>query len=174
MRGRRKLLLVPAVLVLIGAAAAAGVLASRSAAGPFRPAAHRQARQLLNQLILPPGAQRLPVAPPGDGSLLHRAQSIPAASRLVDLHRIWRVRSSYSGTTAFVENHLPRGAHGDVGGGTVGGPGIPPNNQDFSYSMPTHGGMSVTWLDLTFVALPHGWTGIRADALVGRCPCLRH
>jgi hypothetical protein len=171
---RRKVLLVIAVVVLVGAAATAGVLAGRSAAGPFRPAAHKQARQLLNQLALPPGAQRLSVAPRGDGSLLRQAQSIPSASQLIDLHRIWRVHRASSSTASFVEHHLPRGAHGEITGGAVGGPGIPPNNQEFSYSMPTRAGLSVTWLDLTFVALPQGWTGIRADALVGRCPCLRH
>jgi hypothetical protein len=32
----------------------------------------------------------------------------------------------------------------------------------------------VFWLDITFVELPGGWTGIRADALIGNCPCVRH
>jgi hypothetical protein len=173
-RGRRNLLLAAAVIAFVGTAAAAGLLASHSAAGPFRPAARRQARQLLDQLVLPPGAQRLRVPPRGDGGLLHQAQSIPGASQLIDLHRIWRVRSAYSATTSFVENHLPSAAHAEVTGGAAGGPGIPPNNQEFSYSIPPRAGMSVIWLDLTLVALPHGGKGIRADALVGRCPCIRH
>jgi hypothetical protein len=165
-RMRRRRLLIVVALVLAGAATAAGVLAGGSPAGPFGQVARSRARQLLNQLVLPPGAQRLRVPPRGDGGLLDQAQSIPGARQLIDLHRIWRVHRTIFSTTSFVENHLPRDAHGE-GSGAAGGPGIPPNNQDFSYSLPTGGSISVYWLDLVFVALPHGWTGIRADALVG-------
>jgi hypothetical protein len=128
---------------------------------------------LLNQLDLPSGTQRVRAEPHGDGGLLKQAQSIPGASQLIDLHRIWRVHQPYSSTTSFVENRLPSDAKGQ-GRGAAGGPGIPYNNENDSYSLPTADSNSVFWLDLTLVALPHGWTGIRAVALVGSCPCVQH
>lgn len=99
--------------------------------------------------------------------------SIPGASQLSDFHRIWRVHKPYDRVTSFVQNRLPRGAEGQNRGGG-GGSRIPYNNEDDSYSFPTNDSNSVVWLDLTFVALPHGWTGIRADALIGSCPCVHH
>jgi hypothetical protein len=70
-------------------------------------------------------------------------------------------------------NRLPSDAQGE-GQGAAGGPGIPYNNEDVSFSLQTGDSSSVYWLDFTFVALPHGWTGIRADALIGSCPCVQH
>jgi hypothetical protein len=169
-RMRRPQALILLVLVLAGAAIAAGVLAGGQATGTFGPP-RRRAHQLLSQLVLPPGAQRLHAAPRGDGGLLRQAQSVPGARQLIDLHRIWRVHRAYSGVTSFVENRLPPDAQGQVRGG-AGGPGVPYDNEDDSYSLPTGRG-SVFWLDLTFVALPHGWTGVRADALIGSWPCVQ-
>lgn len=151
---------------------AAGVLARGSAAGPFGPVARRDARGLLGQLRLPPGAQRLRVAPRSDGRLLHQPQATPGARQIIDLHRIWRVRGTLFSTKHLVERSLPRDAHWDQRG-SAGGPGIPPNDLD-AYYLPASGRISVFFLDLAFVSLPHGWTGIRADALVGRCPCVHH
>ncbi len=142
------------------------------AAGPFGPAARRSARELLGQLVLPPGAQRLPFAPRGDGSLLHQPQATPGVRQLVAVHRIWRVPRTLSSARSFVEVRLHRGAHW-AQRGSAGGPGTPPNELD-TYSMPTGGRVSVFFLDLAFVSLPHGWTGIRADALIGSGPLLRH
>lgn len=169
---RRRWVLGAAALVVIGAAIAAGVLARGSAAGPFGPIARRNARERLDQLVLPPGAQRLRVAPRRDGRLLHEPQATPGARQIIDLHRIWRVRGTLPSTTHFVEKRLPRVAHWEQRG-SAGGPGTPPNELD-AYYLPTGGGISVFFLDLAFVSLPHGWTGIRADALVGRCPCVHH
>ena len=165
------MLLVLAVVVLAGAAAAAGLLVDRSVAGPFRPAARRQARQMLNQLVLPPGAQRLRVAPRGDGGLLHAPGSTVGARQFLDAHRIWRVRETLSSAASIIERHLPQGAHW-AQRGSAGGRGIPDGNEEDAYSLPTSGGMSISRLSLDFVALPHGWTDIRADAQIGRCPCL--
>jgi len=64
-----------------------------------------------------------------------RLQRIP--SRPLNLHRLWRVRSTLPGAASFVEKRLPPGAHREQRGS-------------------------------------HGWTGIRADAIVGRCPCFHH
>jgi hypothetical protein len=183
-RRRRSLLALLVVLILTGSLAwvlathpssgpggsgsGPGQQAQRGSAGEVMPT---NPQQLLNQLVLPAGAQRLRVAPRGDGGLLRHAQTVPGAYDLGDLHRIWRVRKSYFSTTSFVENHLPRGVQGE-GRGASGGPGIPYNNENDNYSLPMGGG--VFWLDLTFVGLPHGWTGIRADALTGSCPCGTH
>jgi hypothetical protein len=49
---------------------------------------------------------------------------------------------------------------------------MPAGNEEDAYSLPTSGGMSIRRLSLDFVVLPHGWTGIRADVQIGRCPCL--
>jgi hypothetical protein len=114
---RRRRVLGVAVLVLVGAAIGAGVLARGSAAGPFGPVAHRRARELLSQLVLPPGAKRLRVAPRGDGGLLHQPQATPGVRQLIDLDRIWRVRRTLSNTTSFLANHLPRDARGESVGG---------------------------------------------------------
>ncbi len=142
---------------------------SKPTAGPFGQVARKQARQLLNQLVLPSGSQPLRVAPRGDGGLLSQAQSTPGARQLIDLHRIWRVRRTLSSTASFVEGHLPRDAHGEVIGGVAGGAGIP-DNRDDSYSLPNSGRIFIRWLSLVFVSLPYGWTGIRADAQIGRGP----
>jgi hypothetical protein len=185
-RTRRRRSLLALFLLLILGAALAWVLVARpsggsggSGSGPGQQAQRgagaagtpTTAEQLLNQVVVPAGAQRLRAAPRGDGGLLRHAQSIPAADGLEDLHRIWRVHKSYFSTTSFVLNRLPRGVQGE-GRGAAGGPGIPYNNEDDSYSLPMDG--AVFWLDLTFVRLPHGWTGIRADALLGSCPCVTH
>ena len=108
---RWRWLFVPGAVAVVGAAVAAGVIASNSAARPFGPPRVR-AQQLLNELVLPSGAQRLRVAPHGDGGLLHQAQSIPGATLLAHLHRIWRVHGSFFNVPSFVENRLPRDAQG--------------------------------------------------------------
>jgi hypothetical protein len=170
---RRRWLLVLGIVVLVGAAVAAGVIArGGSAARPFGDPRMR-AHQLLSELVLPPGAQRLGAAPRGDGGLLHQAQEMPGDTVLVHLHRLWRVHRSYFDVPSFVENHLPSDAQGVTRGGG-GGPGIPYRNEGDTYSFPISGNIAVFWLDLTFVGLPHGWTGMRADAIVAGCPCVHH
>ena len=161
-----------AVVVLV-ACGSAGLTARGSAAGPSGRGGPSGPRELLDQLVLPARAQRLRVAPRGDGGILKQPQETPGTSQLTDLHRIWRVHAPYPSGKGLVETHLPRGAQWSTGG-HLGGPGIPENNSESSYSFPTKGDNSVFWLDLAFVALPHGWTGIRADALIGSCPCIRH
>jgi hypothetical protein len=163
---RRRFLLL--LLVLVGAATAAVVLARGSSPRPFGDP-YTRAQQLLNQLVLPPGSQRLRVAPRGDGGLLHQAGETPGDTLLVHLHRIWRVHRSYFDVPSFVQHHLPGDAQGEGSGG-AGGPGIPYNNEEDSYSFPASGNVRDFFLGLTFVRLPHGWTGIRADALVTTCP----
>jgi hypothetical protein len=97
--------------------------------------------------------------------MLGRPQATPGVTRLIDRHLIWRVRQDLSSARSFLEDHLPRGARWETSAAPAGR-GIPPT-QDETYAFPTTGPVSVYWLDLAFVALPHGWTGIRADVLVG-------
>jgi hypothetical protein len=86
------------------------------------------------------------------------------------VHRIWRVHRTID--PSFVEKHLPRDAHMEERG-SAGGSGTPQNELD-AYYLPTGGRISVFFLDLAFVSLPHGWTGIRADALIGTGQGIRH
>ena len=158
--------------MFVGASAVGAVLVGSSAAKPFGDPRVR-AQQLLNQLVLPPGAQRLHAEPRGDGGLLKEVATNPGDTLLVDRSRIWRVHESYFDVPSFVLNHLPSDAQGD-GRGAAGGPGIPYNNEDDEYLFPTSGNIRNFELVLSFVRLLHGWTGIRADAIVSSCPCMHH
>lgn len=169
---RRRWLLSLGVVALVAAATAAVVLAEGSAAKPFGDP-YTRAQQSLNQLVLPRGAQRLRVPPRGDGGLLHQASETPGDTVVAHRARIWRVHRSFFDVPDFVKNHLPSDAQGQGMGGAAG-PGIPYRNEEDTYAFPTSGKITVFWLELTFVGLPHGWTGIRADAMVATCPCMHH
>lgn len=163
-----------ACAVFLVAAATAGAASPRHAttAGNRR-LARRDAQRLLTAVRLPSGAQRLQAAPSGDGGLLHRPASTPGWTSLVDLHRVWRVHEPLQATASFIEAHLPKESK-SRGSGSAGGPGVPPNFE-VTYSLPaTAGRIALRWLDLVYVSLPNGWTGVRADAqvawLVARSP----
>jgi hypothetical protein len=121
------------------------------------------ARQLLQQFVPPSGAQALSREPRGDGGLLRSPETYPGTAELVDRHRVWRVHLPLADAVAFVEHeHHARQA----ASGTTGGPGIPPNRSvSFTYT-PRNGLIASRTVEVTFVALPHGWTGLRADAQV--------
>ena len=58
----------------------------------------------------------------------------------------------------------------ESGGGSLGGPRIPPN-QSLVFSFPATAGGATRWLNVDAVALPDGQTGVRVDAqvaIVGR------
>ncbi|MDX6480806.1 MAG: hypothetical protein QOG85_1316 [Gaiellaceae bacterium] len=132
------------------------------------------ARQLLRSLELPRGAQPLGRAPRGDGGLLRAPESASGGRELVDRHRLWRVRLPLAAAERFVERE--RHAR-PTGSSTAGGPGVPPNRSvtfggvlsnpflKFAH-IPRRRLISSRALQVTFVRLPHGWTGIRADAQV--------
>jgi hypothetical protein len=135
--------------------------------------AKEKAAQLLQGLRLPQGAQALAREPRGDGGLLRSPQSVSGGDELVDRHRLWRVHLSLAAVEAFVEhNQHVLG----TGSSTAGGPSVPPNHSlTFQYVPrrstawaydPRNPFISTSALQVTFVTLPHGWTGIRADAQV--------
>lgn len=174
-----------ALLVALGAVAAAtlslhpfggaggppagsqSALAPGSTVGPFAPAANEQARRLLSEIVVPPGAQRLRVEPRGDGGALRLPDSWPGTRQRLDLRRFWLVHRTGISMGSFVER-LPRGTT-RVGTSvnpseTTGGP----PSQGADYSVPACRGMDVCHVALVLVSLPDGWTGIRVDAQVGR------
>jgi len=125
--------------------------------------AEEEAAKLLHQFRLPSGAQALAEEPRGDAGFLRSPETVSASSELVDQHRFWKVRLPLAAAEAFVEHeHHARQA----GSSTAGGPGIPPNHSvTFTY-VPRNGIIASRTMDVTFVTLPHGWTGVRADAQV--------
>jgi hypothetical protein len=169
---RRVLSAASAVFLVAAATAAAASPPHATTAGNKR-LARKEAQQLLAAVRLPAGAQQLRAAPHGDGGLLRRPASIPGWSSLVDLHRVWRVHKPLTATASFTEAHLPKESK-SRSSGSAGGPGVPPNFE-VTYSLPaTAGRIALRWLDLVYVSLPNGWTGVRADAqvawLVARSP----
>lgn len=156
---------------ILAALAVGLVAAGPAAASPHLPTAanrrlaQRDAQRLLGLIVPPPGAHRLRAAPRGDDGLLHGASSVPGYASLVDLHRLWRVREPLAATASFVEAHLPRTARW-AGSGVASGPGMP-SNTERTYSLrAVPGRLALRWLNLVFVSLPGGWTGVRADAQV--------
>ena len=183
---RRRRFLSAAVVVLVFGGAAVAALGSLSPNGAgrasqtpgsvtFVPASANDSPELMSQLVLPPGAQLLRFPPRGGGPVLHQPEGIPGAA-LPIAYRLWRVHRTLSSTSSFVEGRLPRGAQWE-GSGSLSGGATPPNEFD-TYVMPTgkpvDGQVSAFYLDLAFVSLPHGWTGIRADALIPSGPIFRN
>lgn len=144
------------------AALAAGVSAARPTSASNKQAAERDAAQLLERMVLPPGAVRLSGEPRGDGGLLRQSDSLPSGL-LVDRHRFWRVHEPFGRVSRFVAARFPRGARLS-GTGRSGGRHIP-ENTSFTFSFPARAGrISSRQLEVGVVALPHHWTGVRADA----------
>ena len=113
--------------------------------------------KLLHGLRLPSGAQSLAHEPQGDGGLLRSPASVPGSGELVDQHRFWRVRGSLASVDAFVKTHQRSARQTDSANHSV----------TFEYSAFARSHFpSTRQIEVTFVALPHGWTGIRADAQV--------
>ena len=128
--------------------------------------ASQLATKLLHRFRLPPGAQRLAHEPHGDGGLLRSPATVSGSEELVDQHRFWRVRGSIASVEAFVKTHQ-RFAR-QTASSTAGGPGVPANHSvTFNYfAFARNSSVSSRQIEVTFVALPGGWTGIRADAQV--------
>jgi hypothetical protein len=166
-RGNR--LRIGVVALAIGCAAALSVVGAQASAqtdghGGNKIVAQRNAKRLLREVVLPAGAQSLAAAPSGDGGLLRGPFQIPSGN-LVDLHHLWRVPKPLDSVLAYVKARPPRDApKTGSGGGSVGGPGYPPNHT-LIFTLPgLPGRVSYRWLDITLVALPGNKTGVRADA----------
>ncbi len=125
--------------------------------------AAQKATESLDGFRLPHGAQRLAKEPGGDGGVLRSPLDVPGTEELVDKHRFWKIHLPLAAVAAFVkrEHHAPQ-----AGSGTTGGPGVPPNRTlSFTYDS-RNGVVASRTLEVTFVTLRDGWTGIRADAQV--------
>lgn len=153
----------PAFAHLLAAAVTALSLHSPTTAGN-RLLAHRDAEQLIQRVVLPADARRLRRSPGHAGGLLAHPPRAPAGE-LVDRRRLWRVDEPLGTVVAFVRAHRPQGASkGLAGYGSSGGPRVP-ENETLSYAFPALAGrISLRSLSITLVALPDGWTGVRADA----------
>ena len=152
-----------AALVLgVGAAFVTAATAAHAASAANKQAAERDASRLLRRMVLPTAAVRLSREPSGDGGLLQKSDSLPSGL-LVDRHRFWRVHEPFARVSQFVHARLPRSAR-LTGTGTSSGPRVPAN-RSFTFSFPAlPGRISSRALEVELVALPHHWTGIRADA----------
>jgi hypothetical protein len=84
----------------------------------------------------------------------------------VDRYRLWRLHLPFGRVLGFVRRHPPAGSATNPGQAEMGV--HVPDNEESSFSFPRIGGrISVRELEVAVVALPHGWTGVRADALDG-------
>ncbi len=153
-----------------GAGRAAGVgipKPSPATTAVRRRRARADANTMLSRLSLPAGAVQLSHEPSGDGGVLARPVSRPAAMpELVDEHAWWRVPGSAASVLDYLKAHAPRGGkltqsgsqgpvHGRVVSGFVG----------FSWPqiarLLTNRQLLVQAVDLT-----GGGTGVRVDAQV--------
>ena len=120
--------------------------------------ATRTAAKLLGLTVLPAGAVRLRTEPDGDGGLLGKMGPVGAVGR----HRYWRVHATLDSVVRFVKTHPPSGSHSQGWGRLTP---LHPASRFFTFAFPPLAGR-VRWraLDVALVALPHGWTGVRADS----------
>ncbi len=142
-----------------------GVAASETAARN-EAAARADAAALLDQVSLPAGATESSSEPAGDeGLLAHASAGEPDTLNVVEAHAWWTVPGSRAEVMAYVRGHPPNGSAlvSSGGGGTRGLTSF--ESETFGWpALP--GVLSTRWLVLTATQLPHGSTGLRADAQV--------
>jgi hypothetical protein len=124
-------------------------------------AAHRDVRRLMGRLVLPPGAT-VASRDPGEGVGLATAESEPATSTLVDVHRFWRVPGAPSAALAWFQAHVPAGSSLGTSG-TSSGPGYVVNVLGFDFPAVT-GVLESRELAVSITAARGGGTAVRADA----------
>jgi hypothetical protein len=144
----------------LGAAATLALAASRSNA----PAARAEAKRLLRELRLPPGATRVSHRPAGE---LTFAPSVPSVPGLVDLHGFFSVPGTPSEVIAWVGAHRPRGAsQGDSGSDGSGGTWT-------SFELgPVARVIAVRDLVIDAVPIGSGRSAVRVDAQTAPLPVL--
>lgn len=143
---------------LVALAGAAARPLSRPTTAANRRLAQVDAQRLLRRVVLPPGAQELTAAPAGgQGALEHPVQA-PGSPALVDVHRIWQVQEPVAATMSWVRAHPPHGSR-------VQGEGSGAVSRFLTYALrPLAGRVRLRWIELSFVPLPDGSTGVRSDA----------
>jgi hypothetical protein len=120
-------------------------------------AANRNAARLLSRLVLPPGAVPLPAEPAGDRGLLRTGRNSWSGDG--DRHRFWRVHAPLDSVLAFVKAHPPYGSQKPS---LLWGRELASRIGEFLFP-PIPRRVWRRLLLITVVALPHGWTGVRAD-----------
>lgn len=138
---------------------AAQVSSVRTIAARREHAATREARKLLREFVLPPGAHSAR-EPRSYGGVLRRPGPVPVGE-VVAAHRFWSVRKPLATVAAFVRTHRP---HGFGGSGATPGPSVP-HYLTWSFTWPPDSHRPTRYLNVTAVALP-GRTVIRVDAQV--------
>lgn len=156
------------------------------------PSARTAARALLCRLKLPAGARRMQGDQSRSGRLAHPLASPSNSSKLVDVHRFWRVPGRPCKVMGWIEQHPPAGAGVTLsaGGSRSNEPcrpaslaereaQVPPSsNEPLPPALPTLWGVRYSFpeprrfsrraLELQLAAAQGGGTAIRADALVAK------
>lgn len=174
--GAAGLLAASAVLAGCGSAAAGGGSAAFGGGGPARTsqaqagptsgsrtAALREARKLLSQLVLPPGAK--PAQVTSLPSALRQLTPSGAATESVDVHQLFTVPQLFTTVHGFLLAHVPAGTR-LMGNGQASGPtGLTAQTVSFVPRV-LPGGFYWAQLATTAVPSPGGATLLRADAQV--------
>ena len=125
--------------------------------------AGRKAERLLRRVVLPSGAIRVRHPPAGSGDLLGRSGlGISLLTKFADRHAFWTVGLPVSAVDSFVKAHPTPGLKWGSGG-SVGGPGSPPNAMEDFYSRMVGGRPEQRMLSISLARLK-GRTFIRVDS----------
>jgi len=153
--------IVPAVALGVGGAAAVSAASPAQVSRANRQAAVTAADELLGELVLPAGSAEVQAEPAGDAHLLLHPDVFSFFAAAVDRHQFWTTTASPSAVVASIEAHAPAGAR-QMASGYSGA------TEFVSYSLPAVGGAALgpRSLGVTAVKLTSGSTGVRADATV--------
>lgn len=155
-----------ATVVVATVVASASVTSPGEAELANRSAAEEDARHLLEQLRVPPGASPSPTEPTGASPLLDRAPG-PAWSKLIDLTSWWTVSGSPDEVLAWIEANPPQESAPTGGGGAVKLGDSASRMEYAAFDWPSIPDvLRLRSLLATVSAGPSGTTVLRADARV--------
>lgn len=156
------------ILVLVWSLATALDSGATRATAGLSEAANRRigvsdSHRLLGRLVLPAGTRSSQREPRGGGPALAHGDPGAATPNIVDQHAWWVVPRRAQDVLAFVRAHRPAGALSELSGSTSLR-GITTSWFVRFKWRPIGGALSERALVVQFVRLPHGSTGVRADA----------
>lgn len=137
----------------------AGLAALGFAAPVNRHQARSDARRILGELRLPPGAAASASDP--SGGVLRQPASRPATPNLVDVHGFWTLPGDPQGALDWIERHPPAGSRQTLSGAGAGSGAQDDWFAGFSFPGPAERTLLVTVTDAG-----GGTTALRADAQV--------